>query len=163
MNTKIKEKRIGFQWEENEFVKTPKNKKWLYSVCAFFLAVFLLALLLKNFFLAFLILMAGFSFLVHALKTPRVYSFKINKNGVSIGRRTLISLEEIKSFWIFKNPGSLPDELSLILKRKINPGLKIPIHPSQNTREIRYFLKGYLLEKRQEKTLTEVFLERIGF
>ncbi|PJE59772.1 MAG: hypothetical protein COU85_01920 [Candidatus Portnoybacteria bacterium CG10_big_fil_rev_8_21_14_0_10_44_7] len=152
-----------FIWAAEEFKKSPKNKKWFWQTGLVFAALFVLAIVFGNFFLAFLIVVSAFAFFVYALKDPVKYNFSINQDGVGVGQR-FISFEDIKSFWIFnqKNSDALP-EISFILKRKINNHFKIPVALEQKIIKIENFLKQYLPKKRQEESIIDVFLEKIGF
>lgn len=150
-----------FSWREKEFVKIPKNKNWLVGAGLFFGVVLILSLLIKNYFLGFLILVAGFSFFIYALKEPREYTFTVNQEGVKIDDK-LIPFREIRFFWVFKRPHPWPDELSLVLKRKINSHVMIPLG-EQEVGPLTEFLKKHIKEKRQEESLVEVFLRKIGF
>ena len=151
-----------FSWQEKEFIKKPKDKRWFLGFFIFFFVIIVVSLLFKSYFLAFLLLISSFSFFVYALKEPLLYTFTIDKNGFTINKEK-IPFENVSSFWIFKKEPAAPNEISLNLKKKISNNIKIPIAPNQDTEKIRKFLKKYIREKRQEESLIEALLERVGF
>ena len=152
----------NFHWKEKEFVYSPKTKSWFIWSGAITLALLVVSIALKNYFLFFLLIVAGFSFFVHALKKPQNYSFAITAEGFYINNKP-IYFKDIVSFWIFKKPYPHPPEISLILKSKLNNGLFIPINKEVDIEALRDFLKTHLVEKEQQESLIDLFLERIGF
>ncbi len=152
----------NFHWEEKEFVYLPKTKKWLIWAGTISLVLVVASILLENYFLLFLLVIAGFSFFVHALKQPRNYFFSVAAEGLYINSK-LVHFKDISSFWIFQKPFPHPPEISLILKSKINNNLFIPVNKKQDLEALRSFLKKHLPEKEQQESFVDLLLGKIGF
>ncbi len=157
----IKDENIrNLEWTDFEYTHKQKNADWFWYIASGALLITVIAILLRNFLFAILVITATFAIVLLSIKKPRELKFSINTLGVKAGA-DFYSYKEINSFWINYNP---PTKKELIIKpkKKISQHIKIPLgNIDPNT--AREFLIKILPEKEHEETLTETIIERLGF
>ena len=160
-NNKIQEQQIiDICWAAPEFEKREKSPAWFLIIGVFALVIFAVALLMKNFIFAILILLAVFAVFIYAIKEPRLAHFKIDSSGIAIDEK-LYSYAELDSFWIFYEPGA-PKELSIKCKKWLTPLIKISIK-DRDPIAIRQALSQFIPEEKQEESLADIIARSIGF
>ena len=97
----------------------------------------------------------------HQPTRPRIIEFKIDNEGIYIGKDTAYKYDEIEWFAIRHRPESLNE---IIIKKKtlVNPIVKIQAD-SKITSKARKILKEHLEEKEYESSLLDAILERFRF
>jgi len=159
-NKNNEEQLIDIQWTAPEFEKREKSPAWFLAVGIFALIFFTIALLMKNFIFAVLIIISVFAIFIYAIKTPRQINFKIDGKGLWIGEK-LYPYEELNSFWIFFEPSQIK-ELSIKSKKILAPLIKIPLL-DQDPVLIRQALIKFIPEEKQEESLVDIIARGIGF
>ncbi len=151
---------IDIQWTAPEFEKHEKGPAWFLVVGFFALIFFTIALLMKNFIFAILIMLAVFTIFIYALKTPRQINFKIKGEGITISDK-LYPFEDLSSFWIFYEPPRIK-ELSIKSKKTLTMMIRIPLS-NQDPSSIRQALIKFIPEEKQEESLVDIIFKSIGF
>jgi len=160
MENQIKEgPPIQISWSAPEFAHYEKNRGWflgLFLITAILLAI---AVLMKNFLFAFLIIVSVFLIYTQAKKRPRLIEFIISEKGVTIDEK-LYPYNELHSFWIFEEPEA--QILSLISKKIIHPRLPIPLG-DKTSEEIKEVLSIFIPLKKQEEAFSETLARKLKF
>ena len=150
---------ILISWNAPEFTYYEKSSGWFLGLTIISGVFFLISVLTKNYFFAFLILIAFFLIYVHAIKKPRKVKIEISEKGIDIAEQFL-PYKEIVSFWIFEEPEL--KMLSLESKKFFRPRPFIPL-AGQAPENIRAVLKKFIPEKKQEESLIDILARRIRF
>jgi len=148
-------------WRAAEYEYFQKDVLWYFVVTIIGLALIVLALWKNNFLFAIFIIISTVLFVTLGKKKPRVVEFKINDDGVGIGKSVFYKYENIESF----DAKSYPDRLDeLILKRKspIHPFVRIPID-SEHLKEAKKILSKHLEEKKYEDSVIDSISDTLGF
>jgi len=151
---------INLEWRAFEFEKYEKGPIWFIIVGALALILFTVALLLKSFIFAVMIILAVFAVFIYALKEPRLINFKIDGKGILIDHK-LYEYQDLKSFWIFYDPPETK-ELSIQSKKWLAPLIKIPLAEEDPT-IIRNALIKFIPEEKQELSLIDVIAKNFRF
>src|SRR4030042_375975 len=94
---------INIQWQADEFEQHEKGTGWYVVAGIIALVFFGIALLMKNFIFAILIILFAFTIFTYARKSPRRVNFKIDSRGISLDDK-LHEYQTLESFWIFYEP-----------------------------------------------------------
>ncbi len=153
------EKEINWQAAEYRYFK--KGWDWYLWVSGIATILFIFALWQKNFFFAIFIVIAAVMVISISQRRPRIIEFKIDNEGIYIGKDTAYKYDEIEWFAIRHRPESLNE---IIIKKKtlVNPIVKIQAD-SKITSKARKILKEHLEEKEYESSLLDAILERFRF
>lgn len=155
-----KGKGILHEWEAPEFTKYEKDVYWTAILAIGSIAITIFFLLTKNYIGALVIAMLAILVYVYSKKEPRLIRFAITPMGIKIENK-LYKFEELKSFWIFYEPGEIK-ELSVRTKQLINPYLGLPLGNAKPV-TIRQIMLKFLREKKQEEPVANILARRLGF
>ncbi len=147
-------------WTAPEFEYYRKDKNWLTVASLIAAALFLWALLTKNFIFALLIALSYFVTVSYAFRKPAQVKLTITPKGVKVNR-TLYEFDNLKSFWIFYQPPQVR-EISLRSKKTVMPYVKLPLG-EQNPVEVRKILLKYLPERRHKESLVDNLARSLKF
>ena len=92
---------------------------------------------------------------------PKDLQFKIDKNGIHIGKIKSYSYEEISGFHIIEGEDGA-GELILKTKNKIHPYIKILL-ANEDTQKVKDYLKPHLSEMDYEESLSDIIFRIVGF
>ncbi len=146
-------------WEVKKFENFERHQWWMVSVFLIFLALLTYSLLSDNFLLSILIIIAGLLIYLFEKKKPETFRFAICKTGI-IAHDHFYEFTEIKSFWIFYEPGIVGrKELSLKLNNRLMPYAQIPLG-KENPNKIRNILLKYIPEDKHNESILD-YLENI--
>lgn len=148
------------EWTASEFRKYKKNKNWFILPTIIALAIFITAILLKNFLLAIAIILATFVVYTYTLKEPRKIKFSISGRGIQIDKN-IYRFEDLRSFWVFYEPPEIK-EISLRSKKMFMPYVRIPLG-DQNPVEIRRLLLKFLPERKHTESITDEWARKLRF
>lgn len=151
---------ILYEWEAPEFTKYEKDVYWTAILVIGSAAIMIFFLLTKNYIGALVIAMLAILVYVYSKKEPRLIRFAITPMGIKIENK-LHKFEELKSFWIFYEPGEIK-ELSVRTKQLINPYLGLPLGNAKPV-TIRQIMLKFLPEKKQEEPVANILARRLGF
>ena len=152
---------IEFQWNYPEFEFKEKTKMWYLGVAIVSLIFIAIALLMKNYLFAFLILLGGFMMFTIATKEPMVVSAEVSKHGIKI-HSEMHPYQDIFAFWIGESITQKPI-LIIKTKKKITPIIAIPLPPEINIMQLREFLLEFIEEEEIHEPFTDKLIEHIGF
>lgn len=147
-------------WTTPEFEYYPKRAAWYLIMGLIAAGLTAWAVFSKNYFFGLFVLLAYISLALMAQKKPEQIQSAITSKGVSINQ-TVYLFENLKSFWIFYDPGRI-SQLSLRSKKLIMPYIKIPLGKT-NPAKVRQLLIKYIPEKKQEESLIENLAKRVGY
>jgi len=151
---------IKIEWTAPEFTKYKRGKKWFILPGLIALVVIIIAILLKNFLLVVIAVLAFFTIYIYATKEPKKIKFSISGKGVQVDKH-IYRFEDLESFWIFYEPPKIK-ELSIRSKKKFIPYIKIPLN-KQNPAEIRELLLKFLPEKKHSESIIDEWTRKARF
>ncbi len=157
----LHKKTIAFSWLYPEFIFVEKKKSWYWFVGIIGLVVVILAIILRNYLFAFLLLLGTFLIMLLSNKRPQILEVSISEYGVQ-DHYKLFPYKDISAFWIKEN---IYGEPILLLKtnQKINPVIKIPIDTDIDLIALRDYLSHFVEEKEISEPLSEQLIENTGF
>ena len=146
-------------WEAPEHHHIEKSSDWFWIVGIISVTGALIAFFFGNFLFALLILVAGVSTSLVALRRPRIIPFAVTTRGVRIDDE-LYPYSSLESFYI---DGENYPEVRLLLKsKKLHLPLLILPLPDEYVDDIDDLLSDRLPEEELEEPLFNVILEYLG-
>lgn len=148
------------EWKSLEHSFTEKTNDWYASVILISGSLVAVELLLGNFLLITLTIIATISFILMAAKKPTMMKVQIRKNGVRVGE-TLYPYQMLDGFAIIE----YTPERRLLLEstRTFMPLIVIHIADDVDEEELHDQLAHYLPEKDLHESVPQLLMERIGF
>lgn len=147
-------------WEAPEHHHVEKGSDWFWVVGIIVVAGAIAAILFGNFLLALLVVVAGVTFSLVALRRPRVVPFAVTSRGVRIDE-TFYPYAILDSFCIDEE--NYPEPRLLVKSRKFySPLLVLPL-PEEYVDDIDDILGERLPEDELEEPIFNVLLESFGF
>ncbi len=150
----------NIEWKAPEYEFREKSPDWFWAVGIISVALIFLSVIFKNFLLAVLILVGGFSLILYSAKKPNIVSFSLTPRGIKIGNK-IYDYENLKCFWLNYNPPTRK-ELLIESKKTFMPHVAI-ILGGQNPNEIRNYLLRFMKEEKIEESLITSIAKLIGF
>lgn len=148
------------EWQAPEFDYHEKSSDWYWALGIVTFGFLVLALMLKNWLFAILVVLGGFSFGMYGVKRPRTINFAITSRGIKIGE-VLYPFDHLKSFWLSYDPPHVK-ELYVISKKVLVPQLSIPLGAS-DPNEIREHLLKFLEEREIQESFADVIARFFRF
>jgi len=149
-------------WTAPEFVFNKKTNDWYWWFGTITAVLIGTAVYLENYLFVFVILIGGFSLLLHAIRPPRTIEYKITRHGLSAGGR-LYPFGEMTGFDINVHKDEQKETLLLILTNKIaEPILTMPLAKDTDIDQMRHFLVDYVPEQKISRPLSQIVTELIG-
>jgi hypothetical protein len=143
---------ILFAWQAPEFESFQRERRWYLWVALILLAIIGYATFTNSPVMAITFILIGVVGYIYLTKEPRLLTFQITSKGISAGK-DFYDFDAIDSFWIFEN--STPfDNLSLHIKNRLMPFIQIPC-PEEASIKLRFLLRDYIPEEKQELTLAD--------
>lgn len=122
----------------------------------------IIALFMKNFFFAILILISTALIMIFGSQEPREYEFRIDEHGVTVNKK-LFLYSEVMSFSVRKHGHNHePREIVLHLKRKVNPFLHLPME-RHTIGDVHAILHSKLKETEFEESFADILSDILGF
>ncbi|MEK7596396.1 MAG: hypothetical protein AAB564_02530 [Patescibacteria group bacterium] len=149
-----------FSWQAPEYDLTPKSIDWYWAMGIVAAALFITAILFKNFLFAVIVVLGAFSIALYSTRKPEIAEFAVTPRGVQIGKR-LFFYEDLESFWIHYDPPH-KKEIGLISKKTFMPRFVLPLGDA-DPNEARKHLIKFLKEERHEESLNETISKFLGF
>lgn len=153
-------KDIKLAWTCLEYDYRPKTPDWFWFVASGALLVVIIAILMRNFLFAVLVIIAAFVVAVLGTKKPQKINFAISARGVEIEKQ-IYPYKELESFWINYNPPE-KKELAIKSKKKFVGLIKIPLD-NTDPNLVRKKLARVLKEEELEESLIETIADRLRF
>lgn len=154
----VKAEELSIAWQAPEFVKIGSSD-WLFGVVLVAAGLFVWAIWSLNFLFALFLLLATISLIAWDKKPPKVYEFKVGREGVWIGEK-FWPMDELESFWLFRFPDS--SLLSLSPRAKFVSNFRLPL-PQDSEEEALAVLRNYLPEVEENYSLVDLLADRLHF
>lgn len=151
----------SFRFRAPEYHYQHKASDWYWAVGIVCIAAAATAIIFGNILFGILIVIAGFSLIMHAARKPAEQDIEINDSGITIGKYRF-SYSNLQSFWIEHEEFG---RMLLKTKRVIMPHIIVPMDSldEEEKEEVREFLRTKILEQEQHEPLFEMIMEYIGF
>lgn len=91
-------------WEAQEYVSRDKNTGWYIGLVVVGLALIALAIFIKWWTFAILIVVSVAALIVYSVRPPRMLKYSLNSKGLKEGNRTY-NFEDYKSFGVINDRG----------------------------------------------------------
>lgn len=147
-------------WEAEEYEHHEKTREWHLAVGIIALGFLILALILKNFLFAILVIIAGFSVMLYGERKPKRVSFAITSRGIKTDNK-LYPYDNLEYFWINYDPPHIR-ELCLISKKLFVPQISIPLGQT-DPNQVREHLLKFLEEKEIEESIFDAIARFFRF
>ncbi len=147
-------------WQTIEYQYQEKSHEWFVGLAVIATALFIVAVLLKNFLFGIIILVGAFAIMLSAKRPPDEIEYEINRSGI-VNHKTFYPYSFLDSFWI-DNTNPSWQKLIVTSKKLLMPIIVIPLG-EQDPDEIKNFLANYLPEKEQYEPLSHRLFEYFGF
>ena len=149
-----------FSWQAPEYEHFPKSTDWYWAMGIIAAALFITAVLFKNFLFAVIVALGTFSVALYGARKPEIINFAFTPRGIQIGKR-LFFYEDLESFWVHYDPPHRK-EIGLISKKTFMPRFVLPLG-NTDPNEARKHLIKFLKEEHHEESLNETISKFLGF
>jgi len=149
---KRRSEEVLFSWQAPEFESFERDKRWYLWVALILLAIVGYATYTNSPVMAITFILIGVVGYIYLNKEPRVLDFQITAKGILAGK-DFYDFETVDSFWIFENSTQF-DILSLHIKSRLMSFIQIPC-PEETSIKLRFLLREYIPEEKQELTLAD--------
>ena len=156
-NKYLENARLHWLAPEHEIYE--RDSRWYLYVALVLAAIVAYAVYTNSPVMAITFVLIGVVGYIFANKQPRIIDFAITHDGVIAGR-DLYEFDNVKSFWIFYEPGNIK-VVSLHMKNKLMPFVHIPVH-DQDPVAIREILLEYIPEEKQDPSIVDTFERLLG-
>ncbi len=113
------------EWEVLEHDVVDRRPDWFWGIGLAALAGIVLAIVTKNYLLAFFILVSGVLLVLFSLEKPKILSVEISEHGIKINR-DLFPFKLLNSFWLYETSRGKP-MVMLHSQRSIRPIFSVPL------------------------------------
>ena len=150
------------EWEGREYPHSPKSADWYWALGIVAIAATIASILLGNYLLAVLIIIAAATVALHGAKHPPLHHFRIVERGLVIGNE-LYPFEHMISFSVLEDiEDELPPLLSIKNESWLSPHLTISLEGVDAEVVYAYFLQ-HVDEGKHEHTFTDLVAAWLGF
>ena len=104
-------------------------------------------------------ILIAITLILHVFRDKEHAEFRVSSQGIHIGHRDF-TYKDIESFWIDYHPALGVKEISLHLKTKWHPYLKVPIHDADPV-QIRRTMLHYLPEEEHRPTIGDIVARKL--
>lgn len=148
------------EWSAPEYDHFEKSSSWYWAVGIISIGFFLVAIILKNFLFAVLVIIGAFTLALYGAREPKLASFAVTSRGLKIEKR-LYPFGTLRYFWINYDPPRAK-EIYFVSKKLFIPQISIPLgHADPN--EIREHLIKFLEEKEVGEPLSHTIAKFFRF
>ena len=148
------------EWEAREYEYQPKSPDWYWAVGIIGFGFFFVALALKNFLFAILVVLGTFTLAMYGARRPKTARIAITARGIQVAK-TLYPYDHLSYFWVNYDPPHVR-ELYLVSKKFFVPHISIPLGGA-DPNEIREHLLKFLEEKEIEEPFRDVIARLLKF
>jgi hypothetical protein len=150
------------EWETPEYEHFDKDVGWYKGVVIITIIAVILSLIFKNFLLALILLIGGFTMMLYGSRFPQIIKVKFTPKGISINQ-DLYLYQKLHSFWISDEHGETrAPKLIIEADRFFLPHLVIPLN-DVNREAVRNHLLQYLPEMHHEESFADVIFDLVHF
>lgn len=148
-------------WQAPEFEYHEKDVSWYWISIIVAACIIAFSVWQRNFLFGFFIVIAEILVIMFANQQPRMISFSLDENTLTIGEHKSHSLKEFES-WSAEDQGGGWFELGFNFHAKFRVPLKI-LAPADKLEDIRKNLKTLLREVEHQTTLIEAIEKWLRF
>lgn len=149
------------EWEALEHLEVERRPDWFWGIGILTVIGIVLAILTKNYLLAFIILVSGILMTVFSLEKPKMLKIEISEQGIKVDKN-LYPFKNIKSFWLYQSSAGR-SMIMLNVDRSVRPIFSLPLAQTVDPVILRNELLKFIPEVEYQETLTDKIAERIGF
>jgi len=162
-------------WSALEYEEKEKTPDWFWALGIVIVAGATASALFSNYFFALLLVISGVLMFLFSVKKPDMVEYELNRKGLKIRNRIYL-FENIKAFWVQKNPtdedrelhGSLSEEelkptLFLKSERAFMPILSIPIEESSANTIRNIMINHDVPEELMKEHFSDKVMDFLGF
>ena len=150
----------SLEWQAPEYDHFVRDARWFWQVGLGAVVLILLAILVKNFLLAVIILLAGFTVMLYGARPPALLHFSLTPKGLRVNRQ-LYPFRRLHSFWVSDEFGKR--KIIMESERWFLPHLIIPLPEDVSDDEARQFLLKHLPEEHHEESAADYLADYLGF
>ena len=147
-------------WEAPEFEYLEKRADWYWILGIVAVFGVILAILLKNYLFAVLVLIGAGTMALYAKKLPETVKFTVSKHGVQVNK-ILYPYSSLESFWVNELKGEAP-KLLLTSKKILALQIIIPLVDTP-PEDVRNILLRHVEEVEQGESVVERLSRFVGF
>ncbi len=151
---------MKIEWEAPEYNHFEKESNWYWAVGLLAFAMILLAMVLKNFLFAIIILIGAFTVMLYAARAPELINFALTPKGLRIKDR-LYPYDSLHAFWISDEHNKR--KIIIDSDRLFLPHIIVLLPDVVSDDEARDYLLQYLPEKRLDESLIDLLSDYLGF
>ena len=148
------------EWEALEYEDREHGPDWFWALGIICISVAVAAVVYKNYLFAILIILAGGTLAMFAVRKPKTVLYSLTREGVAMGD-TLHPWRELHSFGI---DARRKDEKKLVIRshKVLTPYIIVPIR-GVDEETLRTYLEEKIPDKGHEEPITHVLFEYLGF
>ena len=145
------------EWETDEYEYREKSNNWYWLVGFIALALFITAIVMKNFLFAILVFLGAGLLLYHANRQPRKMRVIVSRRGIQI-RNNLFPYHALRSFWLHDEENE-PRKIIIQSEKLLMPHIHLPLHESIDHEALRVYLLDFLPEEPHRPTVIDLLAE----
>lgn len=146
------------RWQAHEYPLKKRKPDWYWALGILTIAFLTVAILLKNFLFAVLIVISALLLTLFSIRRPSIVTFEIFEKGIVV-HKSLYLFKDLDSYNVTQTH---PPKLLLQSKRLLAPITAIPLE-NVAPAEVVTLLREHLPEKELQESLALQLLERLGF
>jgi hypothetical protein len=150
----------SIEWETPEYIHHEKGRDWFLVVIIISIGIIAAEILAGNFLVIVLTIIAITTFLLVAIRKPRIVPVRINASGVRIDA-IFYTYAGLKQFSVVE--GIAVHKLILQSTKALSPYIIIPLGPGVEPDQVRELLKQHIDEIELHEPVSHLLLERLGF
>lgn len=144
------------EWETYEYEPRERSNNWYWLVGLVSVGLVIMAIVLKNFLLAILVLLGAFTLMLYAARKPRVVKVAVSRRGVQI-HQNLFPFHSLRSFWVHDD--EVERKIIIRSEKLLMPHLHIPLAEEVDHEALRLFLLDFLPEEPHRPTIIDLLAE----
>ena len=143
-------------WDYYEYEFQEKSADWFWILGTIAVLIIIIAIILKDFLLALIIMLGAFILGTYARRPPSILTYGLSRYGVKHGE-SIFRYDTLKSFWVNKDSNHLIVESS----RMVKPHILIPLGDT-DPELVREKLLPILSEKEYKESFSDFISEFFG-
>jgi len=148
------------EWTALEYEEKERGNDWFWALGIIVVAGSVASFIYGNFFFGLLLIIGGILLATFAIKKPDLVFYELNNKGLKI-RNRLFPYENIKSFWVKKDPEK--PVLFINSERLFMPiiSMNIKLYIADEIRD--FMLKAKVPEEEMKEHVSEKIMDSLGF
>ena len=150
----------SIEWQTPEYIHHEKGRDWYLVAIIIAVGVVAAEVVVGNFLIIVLTIIAITTFLLVAIRKPRIIPVRINASGVRIDT-LFYSYAGLKQFSVVES--IVVHKLILESTKSLSPYIIIPLGEGVEPDHVRELLKKHIGEIELHEPISHLLLERLGF